>query len=157
VNINLTLIGQMVAFVVFVAFCMKYVWPPIVAAMQERAAKIADGLAAADRASHDLELAQKRAGEQLREAKTEAASIIDAANKRANALIEEAKTAALAEADKVKAQAQAEIEQEKNRAKAALRKELAALTFAGAEKVLGATIDQSAHAGLVEKLAAELH
>jgi F-type H+-transporting ATPase subunit b len=72
-------------------------------------------------------------------------------------LIEEAKTAALAEADKVKAQAQAEIEQEKNRAKAELRKELAALTFAGAEKVLGATIDQAAHAGLVEKLAAELH
>lgn len=156
-NINLTLIGQMVAFIVFVAFCMKYVWPPIVAAMQERAEKIADGLAAADRASHDLELAQKRAVEQMKEAKAEAAGIIDAANKRANALIEEAKNAAAAEAEKVKASALAEIEQEKNRAKAELRAELASLTFQGAEKVLGAAIDQSAHADLVSKLTAELH
>ena len=155
-NINLTLIGQMIAFVCFVVFCMKYVWPPIVAAMQERAEKIADGLAAADRASHDLELAQEKAVERLREAKEEAAGIIDAANKRGNQLVEEAKQAAVVEADRVKAAARAEIEQETNRAREQLRGEIATLTLAGAEKVLGAAIDRQAHAALVDKLAAEL-
>ena len=90
-NINLTLIGQMIAFVCFVMFCMKYVWPPIIAAMAEREKKISDGLAAADRASHDLELAQEKAVERLKEAKTEAAGIVDAANKRGSQLVEEAK------------------------------------------------------------------
>jgi F-type H+-transporting ATPase subunit b len=156
VNINLTLIGQMVAFVCFVMFCMKYVWPPILAAMQEREKKIADGLAAADRASHDLELAQEKAVERLKEAKHEAAGIIDAANKRSAQLVEEAKQAAIVEADRVKAAAQAEIEQESNRAKEQLRGQVATLALAGAEKVLGAAIDRKAHAELVDKLAAEL-
>ena len=155
-NINLTLIGQMIAFVCFVAFCMKYVWPPILAAMAEREKKIADGLAAADRASHDLELAKEKAVERLKDAKHEAASIIDAANKRGNQIVEEAKEAALIEADRVKASAQAEIEQEANRAREHLRGQVAALSLAGAEKVLGAAIDQEAHNELVEKLAAEL-
>ena len=155
-NINLTLIGQMIAFVCFVVFCMKYVWPPIIAAMAEREKKIADGLAAADRASHDLELAQEKAVERLKEAKEEAAGIIDAANKRANQVVEEAKDAAVVEADRVKAAAQAEIEQEANRAREHLRGEVAALSLAGAEKVLGAAIDQEAHKELVDKLAAEL-
>ena len=155
-NINLTLIGQMIAFVCFVAFCMKYVWPPILAAMAEREKKIADGLAAADRASHDLELAKEKAVERLTEAKHEAAGIIDAANKRGGQIVEEAKDAAVSEADRVKASAQAEIEQEVNRAREHLRGQVAALTLAGAEKVLGATIDQDAHNELVEKLAAEL-
>ncbi len=155
-NINLTLIGQMLAFVGFVVFCMKYVWPPIIAAMQEREQKIADGLAAADRASHDLELAQEKAVERLKEAKEEAAGIIDSANKRANQLVEEAKDIAVVEADRVKASAQAEIEQETNRAREQLRTQVAALSLAGAEKVLGAAIDQEAHNELVEKLAAEL-
>ena len=155
-NINLTLIGQMLAFVAFVVFCMKYVWPPILAAMAEREQKISDGLAAADRASHDLELAQEKAVERLKEAKTEAAGIVDAANRRANQIVDEAKEAAVAEADRVKAAAQAEIEQETNRAREQLRSQVAALSLAGAEKVLGATIDQEAHKELVEKLAAEL-
>lgn len=155
-NINLTLIGQMLAFVGFVVFCMKYVWPPILAAMAEREKKIADGLAAADRAAHDLELAQEKAVERLREAKDEAAGIIDAANKRANQLVEEAKDAALAEAARVKASAQAEIAQESNRAREALRRDVAALTLAGAEKVLGAAIDRKAHGALVDQLASEL-
>ncbi|MEP1471331.1 MAG: F0F1 ATP synthase subunit B [Halieaceae bacterium] len=155
-NINLTLIGQMLAFVGFVVFCMKYVWPPIIAAMQEREEKIADGLAAADRASHDLELAQEKAVERLKEAKEEAAGIIDSANKRANQLVEEAKDVAVVEADRVKASAQAEIEQETNRAREQLRGQVAALSLAGAEKVLGAAIDQEAHNELVDKLAAEL-
>lgn len=155
-NINLTLIGQMLAFVCFVVFCMKYVWPPIMAAMAEREKKIADGLAAADRANHDLELAQEKAVDRLREAKEEAAGIIDSANKRANQLVEEAKEAARAEAERVKASARAEIEQETNRAREALRSQVAALSLAGAEKVLGRAIDQDAHRDLVEKLAAEL-
>ncbi|MCR9105350.1 MAG: F0F1 ATP synthase subunit B [Gammaproteobacteria bacterium] len=155
-NINLTLIGQMLAFAGFVLFCMKYVWPPILAAMAEREQKIADGLAAADRASHDLELAQEKAVERLKEAKTEAAGIVDSANKRANQIVEEAKDAALVEAERVKAAAQAEIEQETNRARETLRGQVAALSLAGAEKVLGAEIDQSAHNALVEKLASEL-
>jgi len=156
VNINLTLIGQMIAFIGFVWFCMKFVWPPIIAAMQEREQKIADGLAAADRASHDLELAQEKAVERLKEAKQEAATIVDSANKRANQIIDEAKEAAVVEADRVKAAAQAEIEQETNRAREQLRGEVAALSLAGAEKVLGAAIDQQAHSELVEKLASEL-
>jgi F-type H+-transporting ATPase subunit b len=156
VNINLTLIGQMIAFVCFVLFCMKFVWPPIIAAMAEREKKIADGLAAADRASHDLELAKEKAVERLKEAKEEAAGIVDSANKRAAQIVEEAKDAAVVEADRVKASAQAEIEQETNRAREHLRGQVAALSLAGAEKVLGATIDQDAHADLVDKLAAEL-
>jgi len=156
VNINLTLIGQMIAFVCFVMFCMKYVWPPILAAMAEREKKIADGLAAADRASHDLELAQEKAVERLKEARQEAAGIIDAANKRGIQLEEEAKGAAVVEADRVKTAAHAEIEQESNRARELLRGQVAALALAGAEKVLGASIDHKAHAELVDKLAAEL-
>ena len=155
-NINLTLIGQMVAFICFVVFCMKFVWPPIMAAMQERAEKIADGLAAADRASHDLELAQEKAVERLKQAKEEAAGIVDAANKRGNQLVEEAKQAAVVEAQRVKVSAQAEIEQEANRAREQLRSQVAVLSLAGAEKILGATIDAEAHADMVEKLAAEL-
>lgn len=155
-NINLTLIGQMLAFVCFVIFCMKYVWPPILAAMQEREQKIADGLAAADRANHDLELAQEKAVERLKEAKHEAAGIVDSANKRAGQIVDEAKQAAIVEADRVKVSAQAEIEQEANRAREQLRNQVAALSLAGAEKVLGAAIDQDAHSALVEKLAEEL-
>jgi F-type H+-transporting ATPase subunit b len=146
----------MLAFVCFVIFCMKYVWPPIIAAMQERADKIAEGLAAADQANHDLELAKEKAVHRLMEAKEEAAGIIDSANKRGNQLIEEAKQAAVAEAERVKASAQAEIEQETNRAREQLRSQVAALSLAGAEKILGASIDQKAHAEMVDKLAAEL-
>ena len=155
-NINMTLIGQTVAFAFFVLFCMKYVWPPILAAMKERADKIADGLAAADRASHDLELAQEKAVERLKEAKTEAAGIIDAANKRANQIVEEAKDQARVEAERVKEAAQSEIDQEINRAREELRGQVSVLALAGAEKVLGAEIDGQRHAQLVDSRAAEL-
>ena len=112
-NINLTIIGQILAFIAFVAFCMRYVWPPILAAMEERQQKIADGLAAADRASHDLELAQQEAVDRLSEAKKEAASIVEAANKRAATVVDEAKVVAVAEANRVKELAFAEVEREK--------------------------------------------
>jgi F-type H+-transporting ATPase subunit b len=155
VNINLTLIGQLIAFVAFVAFCMRFVWPPIVAAMAERQEKITEGLAAADRAGHDLELAQQRATEQLAEAKREAAGIIEAANKRAQAVVDEAKTAALAEADRAKAAAAAEIEQERARAQEQLMAQVSALALAGAEKILGAEIDAAKHADLLKSLSAD--
>ena len=154
-NINLTLIGQLIAFVAFVAFCMRFVWPPIVSAMAERQQKIADGLAAADRASHDLELAQKRATEEMADAKREAAVIIDAANKHAAALIDEAKVAAVAEADRVKAAAAAEVEQERARAQEQLMSQVSSLALAGAENVLGSEIDAAKHAELLKSLTAD--
>ncbi len=155
-NINATLIGQSVAFFIFVLFCMKFVWPPVIAALQERQKKIAAGLDAANRAARDLELAQDKAGQQLREAKAQAAEIIEQAKKRGNQIVEEAVEKARIDADRVKVQAQAEIEQELNSVKDALRAQLGALAVGGAEKILGATIDQNAHAELVNKLAAEI-
>jgi len=111
VNINATLIGQAVAFFIFVLFCMKFVWPPVITALHERQKKIADGLDAASRAARDLELAQEKAGQQLREAKAQAAEIIEQAKKRGTQIVDEAREQARVEADRVKAQAQAEIEQ----------------------------------------------
>ena len=154
-NINLTIIGQILAFIAFVAFCMRYVWPPILAAMEERQQKIADGLAAADRASHDLELAQKEAVDRLSEAKKEAASIVEAANKRAATVVDEAKVAAVAEADRVKELASAEVEREKAQAKEQLLTQVSTLDIAGAEKVLAAEIDADKHAALLEQLVKE--
>jgi len=156
VNINATLIGQSVAFFIFVMFCMKYVWPPVITAMRERQKKIADGLDAASRAARDLELAHDKVAQQLREAKTQAAEIIEQAKKRGTQIVDEARDQARVEAERVKAQAQAEIEQELNSIKDALRTQLGGLAVSGAEKILGATIDQNAHAELVSKLAAEI-
>ncbi|TVQ70475.1 MAG: F0F1 ATP synthase subunit B [Oceanospirillales bacterium] len=155
-NINLTIIGQAIAFAIFVMFCMKYVWPPITVAMADRKKKIAEGLDAADRAERDLRLAQERAADDLREGKEKAAAIIEQANKRANLMIEEAKEQAREEAGRVKTAAQAELEQEVNRAREVLRAQVSVLAIAGAEKILEASVDQKAHAKLVEKLAAEL-
>ena len=154
-NINLTLIGQLIAFVAFVAFCMRFVWPPIMAAMHERQNKIADGLAAADRAGHDLELAQQQVAEQLAEAKKEAAVIVDSANKRATTLVDEAKVAAVVEADRVKELATAEVEREKAQAKEQLLAQVSALAISGAEKVLAAEIDADKHAAILEQLVKE--
>ncbi|WP_041521940.1 F0F1 ATP synthase subunit B [Gilvimarinus agarilyticus] len=155
-NLNLTIIGQSITFVVFVLICMKYIWPLIIAAMAERQKKIADGLAAADRASKDLELAQEKAKHALRDAKTEAASILDSANKRATQIVEEAKEQAREEGNRIKAATQAEVEQEVNRAKEQLRSQVATLAFVGAEKVLESSVDQSAHKDMIDKLAASL-
>jgi F-type H+-transporting ATPase subunit b len=156
VNINLTLFGQMVTFAFFVWFCMKFVWPVILQAMEERQQKIAEGLDAADRALRDLDAAQDKVSDQLKEAKQEAAGIIDQANKRANQIVEEAKQQAVAEGERLKVAAQAEIEQEINRAKEELRATVAGLALAGAEKVLEASIDEKSNRALVDKLAAQL-
>jgi F-type H+-transporting ATPase subunit b len=156
VNFNATLIGQLIAFTVFVVFCMKYVWPPIIAAIEERQKKIADGLAASERAEKDLELAQANATDQLREAKDEASKIIDQAKKRANQLLDEETQKGHAEREKIIAQGHAEIEAEKNRVKEELRKQVAALAIAGAQQILKREIDAQAQSDIVEKLVAEL-
>jgi len=156
VNINATLIGQMLTFAVFVWFCMKYVWPPITNILAERNKKIADGLNASARAEQDLQLAQERATHQLKEAKLEAAAIIEQAHKRSNQLIDEAKAKAREEGDRLLKAAEAEIEQEFNRAKEELREKVAALAIAGAERVLQAQVDPKAHADMLKKLATEL-
>ena len=155
-NINLTLIGQAIAFAIFVWFCVKYVWPPITAAMEARQKKIADGLSAADRASLDLELAQEKAAQQMRQAKEEAAGLIDQANKRAAQIVEASKGDARKEGEKLIEQAHAEIQQERVQARDALRTEVAVLAIAGAEKILEATVDAKAHSEMLDKLAAQL-
>ncbi|MGJ8687070.1 MAG: F0F1 ATP synthase subunit B [Spongiibacteraceae bacterium] len=155
-NINLTLIGQSISFLFFIWFCYAFVWSAIRNAMEEREKQIADGLDAADRAGRDLELAQDKAAKQLREAKAEAAVIIEAANKRASQIIEESKDTARVEGERLKVAAGAEIEQEVNRAKEQLRSQVATLALVGAEKVLGASIDESAHKDLLDNLAAGL-
>ena len=155
-NINATLIGQIITFAIFVWFCMKYVWPPLLSAMQEREKKIADGLDAANRAERDLELAKEKAASQLRESKEKAAEIIEQANKRANQIIDEAKEAARTEGSRLVAAAQAEVEQEANRAKEDLRKQVSELAVEGAAKILGKSVDASAHADLLNKLTEEL-
>ncbi|MCW8195580.1 F0F1 ATP synthase subunit B [Proteobacteria bacterium 005FR1] len=155
-NINLTLIGQSIAFIFFVLFCMKFVWPPIVAALAEREKKIADGLLAAERAEKDLELAKHKVSDQLREAKEESAKLIEQANKRAQQIVEEAKQKAIEEADRQKAAAEAEIAQQMNRAREELRGKVATLAIAGAERILQSSVDQQAHGKLVDDLAAQL-
>ena len=155
-TINLTLIGQTITFLVFVWFCWKFIWPPLVNAMQERQKAIGEGLAAAERADKDLELAQERAAERLREAKEEAQKILEQARHQANQMIENAKDEARAEGERLKEAQRAEIEQEINRAKEQLRGQVAMLALSGAEKVLGASVDRGKHDELLDRLAAEL-
>ncbi len=155
-NLNATLIGELIAFIVFVLFCMKYVWPPIIGAIEARQQKIADGLAASDRAEQDLRLAQENAKKQLIEAKAQGSALIDQAKKREAQIIEEAAVKAQAEREKILAQAKAEVEAERIRAKEDLRKQVAALAVAGAERILQREIDEAAHSDILEKLVAEL-
>ena len=155
-NINATLLGQAISFALFVWFCMKFVWPPLINAIEERQKKIAAGLADANRAAKDLELAQAKATGQLREAKATANEIIEQANKRKAQIVDEAKAEADTERAKIIAQGQAEIEAERNRVKEDLRKQVAALAIAGAEKILERSIDEAAHSDIVNKLVAEL-
>lgn len=155
-NINLTLIGQSITFFVFVWFCYKYVWPPLVNVLDERTRKIADGLAAAERGKHEKDLAEERAKEILREAKNQAGEIISRADKRAAEIVDEAKQEARAEGGRLKIAAQSEIDQEANRAKEDLRGRVVAIALAGAGKVLEREIDENTHAELLNRLAAEI-
>jgi len=156
VNFNLTFIGQMIAFAIFVWFCIKFVWPPLLGALERRQQTITDGLAAADRAGRDLELAQEKATQTLRQARQESAQIVEQANKRGAQIIEEAKNQARTEGERLKQAAQAEIEQELHRAREELRQRVADLALLGAERILQRSVDNEANRELVDKLAAEL-
>lgn len=155
-DFNATLFGQTLAMIVFVWFTMKYIWPLLDEAITERQDKIREGLEAADKSQHDLELAKKHAAETMREAKEKAAELLDQAKKRHAEIVDSAKDDARAEADKIKAGAQAEIEQEVHRAREELRKQVSVLAVAGAEKILQRNIDASAQADILDKLVAEL-
>lgn len=155
-NINATLIGQTIMFALFVWFCMKFVWPPIMAALDARNKRIADGLAAAERGKNDLALASKRSAEILREAKEKVSEIIASGDKRASEIIEEAKAQAKIESERIVTAAKAEIEQEVFRAKEQLRTQVSAIALAGAGKILGREIDAAAHNDLLDKLVAEI-
>lgn len=155
-NINLTLIGQSIAFLVFVAFCMKYVWPPIMGALAERHKKIADGLLAAEKGLHAQEAAESRVKESLDEAKQQAAEIISQAHKRASEMVEEAKTTASSEGERIKAAAHAEVEKEVNRAKEQLRSQVSVLALTGAEKILQKEVDAATHQAALDELAAQI-
>ena len=155
-NINATLIGQAIAFALFVLFCMKYVWPPLIAAIEERQKKISDGLTQAERAGKDLELAQAKSIERLKEAKSQAAEIVEQANKRRAQIVEEAKMEGETERLKIVAQGEAEVESERSRAREELRQQVAALAVSGAEKIIKRSIDKEANSDIIDKLVAEL-
>ncbi|MGD8643775.1 MAG: F0F1 ATP synthase subunit B [Chromatiales bacterium] len=155
-EINITLLGQMITFGLLVWFTMKKVWPPLLNAMQERQKRIADGLAAAERGKKEQELAESKIQDQLREAKQQAADIIAQAQKRGNEIVEEAKEAARSEGDRIKAAAGAEIEQEVNRAKEKLRAQVATIAVEGAERILKKEIDPKAHSQVLDDLVAQI-
>ena len=155
-NINLTLFAQALAFAGLIWIIATKIWPPLLAAIEERQQKIAEGLAAADRSQKDLAQAQEKVNEALKEARVKANEIIDQAHARANQIVDAAKNDAIAEANRQKALAEAEIEAAANRAKEDLRKQVSALAVTGAEKLLKREIDASAHKALIDDLAAQL-
>jgi F-type H+-transporting ATPase subunit b len=155
-NINLSLFAQAASFALFIWFTVKFVWPPIIRAIEQRQKTIADGLAAAERGKQDLELASRRANDLIREAKEQAQVIIAQADKRGAELVEEAKLSAKAEGHRMITAAKAEIEQEVSRAKDTLRAQVAVLAVKGAEKILRREVDAKAHAELLNAVASEL-
>jgi F-type H+-transporting ATPase subunit b len=156
VDFNLTLIGQTIAMIVFVWFCMKFIWPPITAAIEARQKEIADGLAAAERGQTELASAKAQADKIIAEARDQARGIVDQANARANGLVEAAKSEGEAEKLRRLEGARAEIDVERNRARDELRGQVAAIAMAGAERILVREIDAKTHRELLDRLAAEL-
>jgi F-type H+-transporting ATPase subunit b len=156
VNINLTLVVQMFVFAALIWFTMTFVWPVILGAMDERAKKIASGLAAAEKGQQDLSQAEARAESVIREARERANQIIDAASKRSNEIVDAAKHSAQSEGDRLIAGAKQQIELEASKAREELRKQVADLTVRSAAKVLGREIDASKHADILGKLATEI-
>ena len=153
-SINATLIAQMLVFLILVWFTMKFIWPPILKAMEERAKRIADGLEAADRARKELADANTRADDEVRKARAEAAVIIERASQQAGQIVDKARADALLEAAKQKTQAQADIENMAHRARAELRGPVATLAVQGAEKILGREVDAATHKDLLDQLVA---
>ncbi|MEJ6590830.1 MAG: F0F1 ATP synthase subunit B [SAR86 cluster bacterium] len=155
-TINLTMLGQLISFVMFVLFCMKFVWPPLTQAMRERQKALAEGLEKAVLAEKQLELANDAAAVELDAAKKQSAELIAQARQRANQIVEEAKGQATEEADRIKLGAQSEIDQEVNRARESLRARVSELAIQGAERILESSVDQARHQEMLNKLAAQL-
>ena len=155
-DLNLTLLGQMITFAIFIWFTMKYVWPPLMNIMEERRKKIADGLAAGEQGERELEKARIKVKEQLLQAKTEAATILERANQRAAHIIEEAKAKAREEGERLLEIAQSEIEQEYNTAKEQLMKTVSKIAVAGAERILEREVDKASNDRLIKELAGEV-
>lgn len=154
--INLTIVGQMIAFAIFIVFTMKFVWPPLIGAINERQRKIEQGLNAAEQARSDLASAETKIEEQLADAKLEAAAIIDRANKTATQMVEEAKLQAQLERERIITQAHTERESEFIKAREALKQELATLAVLGAEKILQDSVDKQKHEQMLLELANKL-
>ena len=155
-NINATLFAQLIVFAVLIWITMKFIWPPLMKAMDDRAQRIGEGLAAADRSQRDLAQAQEQVNAVVRDARTKANEIIDQAHARANQIIDAAKTEAIAEAGRQKALAVAEIDVAANTAREDLRKQVSALAVAGASRLIKREIDAKAHQVLLDDLVAEL-
>ena len=155
-DINLTLIGQTIAMIVFVWFCMKFIWPPILAALEERQKQIEEGLAAADKSQEALEAAEAQAQEIISAARQQATGILDQAHARANEIVAEGKDAGVKERERQLTAAKAEIEQEANKAREELRGQVSAIAIASAEKILRREIDGKVHEDILGKLAQEL-
>ena len=155
-DINATLIGQSIAMLVFVWFCMKYIWPPLLEAIEERQEKIAEGLAAADKGEEALVAAKAEADEIVADARKQATGILDQAHTRANEIVADGKADGVKERDRQLDAAKAEIEQETNRAREELRGQVSAIAVASAEKILQREIDDKQHEDILGKLAGEL-
>lgn len=155
-NINLTLLGQMITFAIFVWFTKKYVWTPIINALDERRSRIADGLAAAEKGQQAQSVGEEKAKQLISEAKTQAAEILSKAEKRGSEIVDEAKVDAKQEGDRILASARGEIDKELNMAKEQLRGQVAALSVQGAAKILSREVDASVHADMLDELAAKL-
>lgn len=151
-SINATLLIQMIAFMLLIWLVNKVLWAPLSKLMEDRQKKIADGLSAAEKGKHELELAEQKAKDLLKDAKTQAQNILGQAEKRGSEIVEDAKVKATEEAGRIKASAQAEIEQEVSRAREGLRKEVASIAISGAEKILGREVDAAAHNDMLETL-----
>ena len=155
-DINMTLLGQTIAMIVFVWFCMKYIWPPLLAAIEERQEKIEQGLAAADKGQEKLEQASAESEEIVADARRQASGILDQAHARANEIVAEGKADGVKERERQLLAAKAEIEQEANRAREELRGQVSAIAMAGAEKILKREIDADTHEDILGKLAQEI-
>jgi F-type H+-transporting ATPase subunit b len=156
VDFNLTLIGQAIAMIVFVWFCMKYIWPPLVGAIETRQKEIAEGLAAAEKGQNSLTEAKVEADKIIAAARDQARSIVEQANSRANAIVEEARSDGVVQRQREIEEGQVQLELEKNRLREELRGQVAAIAVAGAERLLAREIDATAHRELLDQLAREL-
>ena len=155
-DINATLIGQTIAMVVFVWFCMRFIWPPVLEAIEERQKEIAEGLAAAEKGQQSLAAAQAEAEQIVADARKQATSIIDQANSRANEIVADGKADGVKERERQLTAAKAEVEQETNRAREELRGQVSAIAMAGASKILEREIDSKEHEDILSKLAGQI-